>query len=376
MPRGESSSLRTRPRRRPARHRGAADPALAVRCVRQSAAARVAARRRRVRPLQEEQETASRSSAAVEAINNRPRRLRPTRSNPLRSPSKSQHADRATVHGSAIRAGRCSQEEQEDSRVRPSDDGYGTEQVRWQEHRCSREELSRNSNRAARERPRTLLSSKQEQSSANSMTKCCSKRPARQPQRRSRWRSWRGRGCCRSSGTSFVGYRVGEELANIGVTDGGRAHQRRDGGPAVRRCGDHRRSSHRGGSDARCKSDEGFRDRALRTRGIETEHLPVLRPSSLTEPIPIDGLPVGEETLRRHGAGHARAARRDEQLSRLTLAGPVRRRPGHRGRKRPRSCSLTTRSNRRWGSERDLNRGRRDHGVPAGARASTIGRTP
>ena len=110
-------------------------------------------------------------------------------------------------------------------------------------------------------------------------------------------------------GTSFVGYRIGEELANIGTTT------------AVGRTGDIVAALEFDGAvitsvvieaDLRTlESDQSFRDGALRTRGIETDTYPFAI-FVLTEPIPIDALPVGEETAQRRCAGHARPARRDQ----------------------------------------------------------------
>lgn len=95
-------------------------------------------------------------------------------------------------------------------------------------------------------------------------------------------------------GNSFVGYRIGEELAGIGtVTAVGRtsdieAALQFDGAAitAVAITADLRT----------LRSDESFRDRALRTRGIESDIYPFAT-FTLTEPIAIDALPVGEETI-------------------------------------------------------------------------------
>lgn len=97
-------------------------------------------------------------------------------------------------------------------------------------------------------------------------------------------------------GTSFVGYRIGEELANIGTAT------------AVGRTGDVVVSLEFDGAvitsvvieaDLRTlKSDQSFRDGALRTRGIETDTYPFAT-FVLTEPISIDALPAGEEALSR-----------------------------------------------------------------------------
>lgn len=95
-------------------------------------------------------------------------------------------------------------------------------------------------------------------------------------------------------GISFVGYRIGEELANIGTTT------------AVGRTSDVVVSLEFDGevitsvvieADLRTlESDQSFRDSALRTRGIETDTYPFAT-FVLTEAIPIDALPIGEETL-------------------------------------------------------------------------------
>ncbi len=95
-------------------------------------------------------------------------------------------------------------------------------------------------------------------------------------------------------GESFVGYRIGEELANIGTTT------------AVGRTSDIVATLAFDGAaitsvtieaDLRTlKSDESFRDGALRTRGLESDTYPFAT-FILTEPIVIDALPVGEATL-------------------------------------------------------------------------------
>ena len=95
-------------------------------------------------------------------------------------------------------------------------------------------------------------------------------------------------------GVSFVGYRIGEELANIGTTT------------AVGRTSDIVATLEFDGvmisavtieADLRTlKSDQGFRDSALRTRGLESDTYPFAT-FVLLEPIPIDALPVGDETL-------------------------------------------------------------------------------
>ena len=95
-------------------------------------------------------------------------------------------------------------------------------------------------------------------------------------------------------GASFVGYRIGEELANIGTAT------------AVGRTSDIVATLEFDGvmitavtieADLRTlKSDEGFRDSALRTRGIESDTYPFAT-FVLLEPIPIDALPVGDEII-------------------------------------------------------------------------------
>ncbi len=101
-------------------------------------------------------------------------------------------------------------------------------------------------------------------------------------------------------GESFVGYRIGEELANIGTTT------------AVGRTGDVEATLEFDGAaitlvvitaDLRTlRSDESFRDSALRTRGIETDTYPFAT-FTLTEPIAIDDLPVAGQTLSVTVAG-------------------------------------------------------------------------
>ena len=111
-------------------------------------------------------------------------------------------------------------------------------------------------------------------------------------------------------GVSFVGYRIGEELANIGTTT------------AVGRTGDIEATLEFDGTaittvvitaDLRTlESDQSFRDGALRTRGIETDTYPFAT-FTLTEPIAIDALPSGEAplsvivagTLELHGVTNA-----------------------------------------------------------------------
>ena len=111
-------------------------------------------------------------------------------------------------------------------------------------------------------------------------------------------------------GASFVGYRIGEELANIGTTT------------AVGRTSDIEATLEFDGSaittvvitaDLRTlESDQSFRDGALRTRGIESDTYPFAT-FTLTEPIAIDALPSGESplsvtvagTLELHGVTNA-----------------------------------------------------------------------
>ncbi len=111
-------------------------------------------------------------------------------------------------------------------------------------------------------------------------------------------------------GVAFVGYRIGEELANIGTTT------------AVGRTSDIEATLEFDGSaittvvitaDLRTlESDQSFRDGALRTRGIETDIYPFAT-FTLTEPIAIDALPSGESplsvtvagTLELHGVTNA-----------------------------------------------------------------------
>ena len=95
-------------------------------------------------------------------------------------------------------------------------------------------------------------------------------------------------------GSSFVGYRIGEELANIGTTT------------AVGRTSDIEATLEFDGvmitsvnivADLRTlTSDQSFRDGALRTRGIESDTYPFAT-FVLVQPIPIATLPAGEETL-------------------------------------------------------------------------------
>lgn len=101
-------------------------------------------------------------------------------------------------------------------------------------------------------------------------------------------------------GESFVGYRIDEELANIGATT------------AVGRTGDITASLSFDGAvvtaveivaDLRTlRSDQSFRDGALRDRGLESDTYPFAT-FRLAEPIPIEQLPVGEDSLAVTAAG-------------------------------------------------------------------------
>ena len=101
-------------------------------------------------------------------------------------------------------------------------------------------------------------------------------------------------------GESFVGYRIDEELANIGAAT------------AVGRTGDIVASLSFDGAvvtmveivaDLRTlRSDQSFRDGALRDRGLESDTYPFAT-FRLTEPIAIERLPVGEDSLAVTAAG-------------------------------------------------------------------------
>ncbi len=101
-------------------------------------------------------------------------------------------------------------------------------------------------------------------------------------------------------GESFVGYRIDEELANIGAAT------------AVGRTGDITASLSFDGAvvtaveivaDLRTlRSDQSFRDGALRDRGLESDTYPFAT-FRLTEPIAIEQLPVGEDSLAVTAAG-------------------------------------------------------------------------
>ena len=111
-------------------------------------------------------------------------------------------------------------------------------------------------------------------------------------------------------GESFVGYRIGEVLANVGTAT------------AVGRTGEITATLEFDGqtitaveivADLRTlKSDQGFRDGALKDRGIESNTYPFAT-FVLTEAIPIDIIPVGENptsvtvagTLELHGVTNA-----------------------------------------------------------------------
>ena len=95
-------------------------------------------------------------------------------------------------------------------------------------------------------------------------------------------------------GESFVGYRIDEELANIGAAT------------AVGRTGDVTATLEFDGAavtsveivaDLRTlRSDQGFRDGALRTRGLESDTYPFAT-FRLAEPIPIERLPLEGDAL-------------------------------------------------------------------------------
>ncbi len=101
-------------------------------------------------------------------------------------------------------------------------------------------------------------------------------------------------------GESFVGYRIDEELANIGAAT------------AVGRTGDITASLSFDGAvvtaveivaDLRTlRSDQSFRDGALRDRGLESDTYPFAT-FRLAEPIAIEQLPVGEDSLAVTAAG-------------------------------------------------------------------------
>lgn len=101
-------------------------------------------------------------------------------------------------------------------------------------------------------------------------------------------------------GESFVGYRIDEELANIGAAT------------AVGRTGDITASLSFDGAavttveiiaDLRTlRSDQSFRDGALRDRGLESDTYPFAT-FRLAEPIVIERLPVGEDSLAVTAAG-------------------------------------------------------------------------
>ena len=95
-------------------------------------------------------------------------------------------------------------------------------------------------------------------------------------------------------GTSFVGYRIGEELANIGTAT---AVGRTSAIVATLEFDGEAITSVTIEADLRTlKSDQSFRDSALRDRGIETDTYPFTT-FVLSEPISIGNLPTGEETL-------------------------------------------------------------------------------
>ncbi len=96
-------------------------------------------------------------------------------------------------------------------------------------------------------------------------------------------------------GESFVGYRIGEELANIGTAT------------AVGRTSDIIATLEFDGSEIMSvvieadlrtlRSDQSFRDSALRTRGLESDTYPFAT-FTLTESIPIADLPASAEVVR------------------------------------------------------------------------------
>ena len=101
-------------------------------------------------------------------------------------------------------------------------------------------------------------------------------------------------------GESFVGYRIGEELAQIGTTTAvGRtseivANLQFDGSAIT---------SVEITADLRTlQSDQSFRDGALRSRGLESDTFP-WGIFTLTEPIAIDALPSGDAPLSVTVAG-------------------------------------------------------------------------
>ena len=96
-------------------------------------------------------------------------------------------------------------------------------------------------------------------------------------------------------GVSFVGYRIGEELANIG-TQPPRSGRTSDIVATLEFDGAMITSVTIEADLRTLKSDQGFRDGALRTRGLESDTYPFAT-FVLLEPIPIDALPVGGETI-------------------------------------------------------------------------------
>ena len=168
-------------------------------------------------------------------------------------------------------------------------------------------------------------------------------------------------------GISFVGYRIGEELANIGTAT------------AVGRTSDIVATLEFDGvtitavtieADLRTlKSDEGFRDSALRTRGIEIGHLSLrhLRPPRADPDRRVAGR---RRNAERHGQRHARSPRCD-QPGKHRPARPIRRRTRRRRRlNRNRPHRLRHRSPHRIPSP--LHRGSRDHGVRTRLRTRSL----
>ena len=102
------------------------------------------------------------------------------------------------------------------------------------------------------------------------------------------------------TGQSFVGYRIGEELANIGTTT---AVGRTNDIVATLEFDGAEITSVEIEADLRTlRSDEGFRDSALRTRGLESDTYPFAR-FRLTAPIAIDALPGADTPFRTTVSG-------------------------------------------------------------------------
>ncbi len=97
-----------------------------------------------------------------------------------------------------------------------------------------------------------------------------------------------------TSDTSFAGYRIGEELLNIGTTTAvGRTNQVTG---SLMFEGNSILDTYIEVDLTTLKSDESYRDRALRTRGIETNIYPIAT-FSLSEPINIPSLPENDEPV-------------------------------------------------------------------------------